>query len=136
MPRRPCQGPCGRNRDDKFFTSARGRICVDCQAKKRSDSTHARRIEDTYGLSLEDYERLLAYQGGGCAICGGKRKYRLNVDHCHKSGLVRGLLCRRCNKLLRDVRDNCETLEGAIVYLTQTPAAALGIVAIAKENRA
>jgi hypothetical protein len=136
MARRPCQGPCGRNRDEKFFVSARGRICVDCQKQKRSKSTHARRVEDTYGLSSEDYDRLLEYQGGGCAICGGKRKYRLNVDHCHKSGLVRGLLCRRCNKLLRDVRDNCQTLAGAIAYLTKTPAAELGIVAVAKENRA
>lgn len=136
MSRRPCQGPCGRNREERFFVSERGRICVDCQKKQRSASTHARRIEDAYGLSPEDYGRLFEEQGGACAICGGKRKYRLNVDHCHATGLVRGLLCRRCNKLLRDARDSETTLLATIEYLRENPAQRLGIVAVAKENRA
>lgn len=56
-----------------------------------------------YGLSEEDYERLLAEQGGVCAICeeppSGRWK-RLAVDHDHETGEVRGLLCITCNTLL------------------------------------
>jgi hypothetical protein len=51
------------------------------------------------GLTLDDYNRLLEAQGGVCAICGGKPKTRrLHVDHDHKSGTVRGLLCFTCNR--------------------------------------
>ena len=130
MTRRPCQA-CGRNRAERFFTSPRGRTCADCRKAKRSASTHARRVEQTYGLTAEQYEALLAHQGGACAICGGERRYRLNVDHDHASGRVRGLLCRRCNKLLRDARDDLELLESAGYYLQWTPAEALGIEAVA-----
>ena len=53
------------------------------------------------GVSTEDYERMLAAQGGGCAICGALPKTRrLHVDHDHKTGEIRGLLCYRCNKAL------------------------------------
>jgi hypothetical protein len=51
------------------------------------------------GVTDEAYEALLAAQGGGCAICGAKPKTRrLHVDHDHKTGKVRGLLCHRCNR--------------------------------------
>jgi len=58
-------------------------------------------LAQKYGLSPDDYERLLAQQGGVCAICGlppnGKT---LVVDHCHVSGVVRGLLHDWCNGAL------------------------------------
>lgn len=63
-----------------------------------------------------------------CAGCGQTRKYRLNVDHDHKvekergsRASVRGLLCRRCNKLLRDCRDNPDLLRALVRYLTAWP---------------
>lgn len=53
------------------------------------------------GVSDEDYARMLAAQGGGCAICGAPPKTRrLHVDHDHRTGAVRGLLCYRCNRAL------------------------------------
>src|SRR5207249_694982 len=53
------------------------------------------------GVTDAEYDRLLAAQGGGCAICGNPPKTRrLHVDHDHKTGEVRGLLCHRCNRLL------------------------------------
>ena len=53
------------------------------------------------GLPLAEYDALLAAQGGGCAICGNAPKTRrLHVDHDHKTGKVRGLLCHRCNRAL------------------------------------
>ena len=130
MTRRPCKS-CGRNRAAKFFKTPAGTICTTCQAKKRSASTHARRIQQTYGLTAEQYAALLDHQGGACAICGGVRRYRLNVDHDHRTGLVRGLTCRRCNKLLRDVRDDRIVLRMAADYLENPPTKALGIEAVA-----
>jgi hypothetical protein len=53
------------------------------------------------GVSDEQYERLLAAQGGHCALCpNGPKTRRLHVDHEHRSGKVRGLLCHRCNRTL------------------------------------
>lgn len=53
------------------------------------------------GITEADYNAMLAAQGGGCAICGNPPKTRrLHVDHDHKTGRVRGLLCFRCNRAL------------------------------------
>lgn len=54
-----------------------------------------------YGLTHADYERLLTFQGGGCAICGTppetQHHGRLHIDHDHTTGAVRGLLCFQHN---------------------------------------
>ena len=53
------------------------------------------------GVSDEQYDAMLAGQGGGCAICGNPPKTRrLDTDHDHRTGRVRGLLCHRCNRAL------------------------------------
>jgi hypothetical protein len=71
-----------------------------------------------YGLSLAEYDRLLEWQGGGCAICGGTSGRRLHVDHDHKNPRqVRGLLCNGCNNGLGRFRDDPELLRMAIGYL-------------------
>jgi hypothetical protein len=84
-----------------------------------------------YKLTPDDYDALLAKQGGGCAICGSKPdgKVRLHVDHDHAccpdkktscGECVRGLLCHRCNPMLGLANDNQATLHKAIVYLRRT----------------
>lgn len=56
-----------------------------------------------YGISVEQYEAILRDQGGVCAICERPPKTRrLHVDHDHKTGEIRGLLCYRCNRALPD----------------------------------
>jgi hypothetical protein len=53
------------------------------------------------GVTIADYDRMLEAQHGVCAICGNPPKTRrLDVDHDHKTGRVRGLLCHRCNRTL------------------------------------
>lgn len=53
------------------------------------------------GVTDAEYAAMLARQRGGCAICGTTPKTRrLNVDHDHRTGAVRGLLCHRCNRAL------------------------------------
>ena len=55
-----------------------------------------------YGISLADYDAMVASQKGGCAVCGGPppSKRYFSVDHDHATGAVRGLLCQKCNTLV------------------------------------
>lgn len=68
-----------------------------------------------YGLTIDDYAQLMRKQGGQCGICAKSR--RLGVDHCHKSGRVRGLLCNDCNFFLGLAEDDPHRLQAAIAYL-------------------
>jgi hypothetical protein len=114
---------CGKNRQARFYSGPRGRICTDCQRKSRSDATHRRRVGKTYGLLAGEYDRLFEAQDGKCAICLGTRRQRLSVDHDHRDGVVRGLLCRMCNsRLLTAARDRPEVLMAAAHYLNNPPA--------------
>src|SRR6266568_1396921 len=70
-----------------------------------------------YGMSWNDYDELLARQGGVCAICKKKSKRRLCVDHCHACRKVRGLLCFKCNTGLGLFDDDTDRLRAAIAYL-------------------
>lgn len=70
-----------------------------------------------YGLTEKEYENIASSQGGACAICRGVSKKTLAVDHDHKTGKVRGLLCWKCNYALGLLTDNAEFLGRAIIYL-------------------
>lgn len=70
-----------------------------------------------YGLSLEDYDAMLARQHGACAICKKKSDKTLCVDHCHSTGKVRGLLCHKCNSALAFCNDDPSHFLAAIAYL-------------------
>uniref|UniRef100_UPI00111D166A endonuclease VII domain-containing protein n=1 Tax=Nitrospira cf. moscoviensis SBR1015 TaxID=96242 RepID=UPI00111D166A len=72
-----------------------------------------------YGLTTEQYNAMLLEQGGGCAICRGqcKRNSRLSVDHCHRTGAVRGLLCSNCNTGIGMFKDSPALLQAAADYL-------------------
>ena len=74
-----------------------------------------------YGISLQDYDRLLKKQRGGCAICGRTPTSRwLAVDHDHKTNKIRGLLCTQCNLMLGVAQDSIETLHLAVKYLRKS----------------
>lgn len=82
------------------------------------------RLRKTYGITLAEYDRVLAYQGGACAIC--KRvpapgKPRLAVDHDHRTGLLRGLLCWLCNRAIGKFHDDTQRLVNAAEYVTNPP---------------
>lgn len=108
-----------------FYTT--GSRCKSCA----STASHAQAIERQYGLTGEEYDALFKYQGGRCAICRRKpRTKRLAVDHDHRTGEVRGLLCANnengCN---RAVIANLEASEDgglaaarrAVAYLELSP---------------
>lgn len=79
-------------------------------------------LQKIYGITLDEYNALLKDQGGGCAICGRKPTGKaLHVDHNHKNGDVRGLVCWGCNGMLGKLRDSAELAEKMAAYLRQEP---------------
>lgn len=74
-----------------------------------------------YGISLLQYNEMLQQQGNVCKICQlseyHKTKKNLTIDHCHKTGRVRGLLCHRCNCLIGLGKEKIENFERVITYL-------------------
>jgi len=101
-----------KNKDKRkqFYNSPEGR-----RSSRRSW------LKKTYGLSLEDYDKMLKEQNNLCAICeekDTKDKWGcLAVDHDHKTGKIRDLLCYKCNAGIGLLNDNKELLIKAIKYL-------------------
>lgn len=96
------------------------------EVKARDPVAYANRVRRTslkafYGITIDDYARMFAAQKGRCAICGttdpGQGKKHLCVDHCHKTKVVRGLLCHTCNRALGLLSDSVKVLEKATKYL-------------------
>ena len=118
----PC-ARCGGKKGPKYI---RRKYCGNCNfiiKKERSSNAHAKALESRYGITRTDYWDIYAFQGERCAICQratGKTR-RLSVDHDHKTGLVRGLLCRPCNNYLGHLRDSPEAIARALDYLLNPP---------------
>lgn len=111
-----------RNRSD---TTGYATYCKPCHNSRGRESKarlyggsreyHLRR---RYGMTQEDFEMRLAWQGGVCAICGAPDPE--HVDHDHEFGNVRGILCFNCNGGLGQFKDNEQSLARAIEYLKET----------------
>ena len=94
------------------------RVNAAYQAKRDPAMKWAWSLMRTHGITPDDYEGMLQAQGGVCAICGKEPNgRRLAVDHCHKTGRVRGLLCFRCNFGLSWFQEEQERLQSAADYL-------------------
>jgi hypothetical protein len=84
-------------------------------------------LKSLYGLSPEDYEKALSEQRGCCAICGAAEhasktrggQHRFHIDHDHKTGRVRGLLCANCNRMIGQAKESVDVLWEAIAYLEE-----------------
>ena len=98
---------------DEANARLRERRKTDPKFRERERAYRARR----YGMSTEDYDALLARQGGVCAICRQKSDRRLAIDHCHVTNRVRGLLCHKCNVGLGNFGDDTDRMRMAIEYL-------------------
>lgn len=82
--------------------------------KKHIFYQHKRR--GIVGFSRDDLEALIVQQDGKCAICGDPSD-QLEIDHDHKTGKVRGLLCGSCNRGIGQLRDDPEILQKALEYI-------------------
>lgn len=91
--------------------------------EKNPDTMKDLNLRRKFGINLATYHSLASKQGGVCAICkaesnGPKRKY-FSVDHSHKTGKVRGLLCNNCNFAVGWLKDNIINAHNLIKYLEQ-----------------
>jgi hypothetical protein len=98
--------------------------CKECHSK----SNRRISLKKLFNLTPEEYDTILAFQGGVCAICQQPPKSkRLSVDHCHRTGLIRGALCSFCNRAIAVFMDNVERLDRAVAFLRNpTATQALG----------
>ena len=90
--------------------------------KENPERTRNNVLKRNYGISLDEHTQMYEEQNGLCAICKNKgdgRWKKLCVDHDHKTGRVRQLLCRNCNMVLGQVGDNIKTLESMIKYMSK-----------------
>jgi hypothetical protein len=118
---------------DKKSKTGYGKRCILCRREQQREwqeknkdyfesLTRRQHLKSRYGITPEDYEEMLSEQKGKCAICnrhgqssGNKR--RLDIDHCHKTGKIRGLLCNRCNQSMGKVKDDIDLLKKFLAYL-------------------
>jgi hypothetical protein len=79
-------------------------------------SMRSAKMKNRYGITLEQYELMLASQSGACAIC--KSFTELVIDHNHETNEVRGLLCRPCNFAIGALREDKDIMLAAIEYIS------------------
>lgn len=118
-----CSSDCSRKPVSEFSKNRDAAdgfqdYCRECHSRRyqaRKDKVRRQMDSRLYGLLPGDYDRMLAAQGGNCAVCGlcPDDGQRLAVDHDHATGKVRALLCRYCNTalgLLREDPERCSKL--------------------------
>lgn len=102
----------------KYYSKNKDRI-----KKKQKDNPNIHRntkLKKNFGIDLNQYNEMLNNQNKKCAICyihESELIKKLAVDHCHKTGKIRGLLCMKCNIILGQAKDNIKILNSAISYL-------------------
>ncbi len=101
-------------------------MCVDCKRETDKSSNikagKKYRVKKEYGLTVEQVEKISKMQDGKCAICNEVlgSTHHAQIDHCHVTGNVRGLLCINCNWMLGKSRDKPDLLRAAANYLEKT----------------
>lgn len=101
---------CRRARDRERYKNSNG------AGKDRVFDQSLRRL---YGITLAQYDEILAKQGHLCALCGERpdSDRRMHVDHDHATGKIRAVLCHHCNLMLGNAKDSVNRLRQAIAYL-------------------
>ena len=141
---------CKEEKEESYFIKNKGfstgvdTLCLKCNRKRvklwrkenpekramqqskenTKEYTKAKHLRHTYGITLSFYNEMFQEQSGCCLICKKHQsefKRRLSVDHDHKTGKIRGLLCYHCNHLLGNAKDDIKILQSAISYLTEKP---------------
>jgi hypothetical protein len=88
--------------------------------KQNPRSRRNTHLKSKFGITIEQFDSLLKLQNHCCAICMSptpRGRGTFHVDHCHKTGTVRGLLCHDCNTGIGKFGDNVKMLQKAIDYL-------------------
>ena len=101
-------------------------VCKECDRKQKSKvycpkKKRAVALKNRYGITVEQYDEMLAAQHHGCKICGISPEEHgkfLVVDHCHDTGQIRGLLCNHCNVGIGHLKEDLSIFRKAMQYLT------------------
>lgn len=88
---------------------------VKSNPEKCSERARRATLKRRYGMSVADYDLILKDQEGMCKICGESK--RLYIDHCHDSGIVRGLLCASCNIGVGHLEKSGDFVQKALDYI-------------------
>lgn len=102
---------CNGNRKSDWYRTAEGK-----QSNARS------KLKARFGITQEYYDEMLSAQNGKCLICYAKESFmghKLAVDHCHKTNVIRGLLCKQCNLGLGNFQDSPELMDRAASYMRE-----------------
>jgi len=113
---------CNRKRVKNWREQFPEKRALQAQREGKKDYSKNKHLRATYGISLDDYNEMFRLQEGKCYLCGKHQsevKRALSVDHCHKTGKIRKLLCQPCNTLLGMSGDNPAVLQKAINYLME-----------------
>lgn len=114
---------CGKSKDISEFNKRHDKeltlhsVCKEC-ANARSSTYHTTFYRyKKYGIGKSDFDQLSKSQDHKCKIC--KEEVPLIVDHDHNTGVIRGLLCKKCNSALGLLQENTIILENALNYLKE-----------------
>jgi len=109
-----------RTKRKKYYDEHHEEMC-DRSRKWRNEhleKERANKLMHNHGITIEEYDKLLAAQNGICVICGlPPNSKKLSVDHNHETGKIRGLLCKSCNRALGLVYESVDILAKMINYL-------------------
>ncbi len=111
------------SKNGKIYKRGSCKYCHGRLRKKPSkiyrEEDYYKKIKYRYNLSKKEYLYLFNKQKGKCAICLTATKIKLCVDHNHKTGKIRGLLCNKCNKSLGLMNDNSNNIKRMLKYISQ-----------------
>lgn len=115
--------PDTQNRIKKYLNNNKERISKQrtLYTKKNKEKLREKRLLRKFGLSIDEYNRMTLEQNNCCKICNRHAAEsnfeKLSVDHNHKTGKVRGLLCNKCNAALGLFMDDATIINSALNYL-------------------
>ncbi len=111
-----------KEKNPKYFRfNSPCKICMREHNKQRKDYLRNYHLIRNFGISEDQYNEILEKQDGKCKICNKHPSVKkLAVDHCHKTGKIRGLLCEKCNTGLGMFKDDITNLRSAISYIRKS----------------
>lgn len=113
-----CCSICKKLKKPEDFPKEKAKVYS--SRKDVKDRTRDKDLQRTFGVTLDEYNRILSSQNGNCAICGIHNtlsKKALCLDHCHYTGKIRGILCLSCNSGIGYFKDKVGLVYKALLYL-------------------
>lgn len=108
----PCHREYDKSRD--YYNKGRHKLWH----SRNRDKVRERQLKNKYSITQQDYLEMYRFQEGRCRICEDTYE-KLVIDHCHRTGRIRGLLCRECNTGIGLLKESPKVFVNAIEYLKE-----------------